>query len=208
MLDRFVPLGVIETSHIIGSVIGAVLLLLSQGLARRLDAAYYLTSRRRGCGHSRVAAQGRGLRGSPRARRAAARARRARPAFDRRAAFFATRFSAGMDRRRSSPRSSRRSGWACSPSSMSSIRTISGGSSRSRATPPASFAVRWRGDAVVLLFAVARLIGHAPHEVDPPSPEDLEAAGAAISRHNAPRIRISSICGTKRCSSMSRARGS
>ena len=39
------PLGVVEASHVTGSIAGAVLLLLSQGLARRLDAAYYLTMR-------------------------------------------------------------------------------------------------------------------------------------------------------------------
>ncbi|HEU5255506.1 MAG TPA: lysylphosphatidylglycerol synthase domain-containing protein, partial [Vicinamibacterales bacterium] len=37
-LDRVLPLGVIEASHVTGSVAGAVLLLLSQGLSRRLDA--------------------------------------------------------------------------------------------------------------------------------------------------------------------------
>ena len=31
--------------------------------------------------------------------------------------------------------------------------------------------------SVVLLFALARLIGHAPHEVEPPSEDDLETAG-------------------------------
>ena len=43
-LDRVLPLGVIEVSHFLGSVVGAALLVLSQGLARRLDAAYYLTA--------------------------------------------------------------------------------------------------------------------------------------------------------------------
>ena len=43
MLNRVLPLGIIETSHFIGSIAGAVLLILSQGLARRLDAAYYAT---------------------------------------------------------------------------------------------------------------------------------------------------------------------
>src|SRR5439155_1465197 len=43
ILDRVVPLGIIEASHFLGSVVGAALLLLSQGLARRLDAAYLLT---------------------------------------------------------------------------------------------------------------------------------------------------------------------
>ncbi len=44
LLNRFLPLGVIETSHLIGSLAGAALLLLSQGLARRLNTAYYLTA--------------------------------------------------------------------------------------------------------------------------------------------------------------------
>ena len=38
------PLGIIEASHFAGSVAGAALLVLSQGLARRLDAAFYLTA--------------------------------------------------------------------------------------------------------------------------------------------------------------------
>ena len=42
--SAWLPLGVIEVSHFTGSVVGAVLLLLSQGLARRLDAAYYLAA--------------------------------------------------------------------------------------------------------------------------------------------------------------------
>ena len=46
LLDRVLPLGVIEASHFLGSVAGAALLMLSQGLARRLDAAYYLDRRR------------------------------------------------------------------------------------------------------------------------------------------------------------------
>jgi phosphatidylglycerol lysyltransferase len=38
---------------------------------------------------------------------------------------------------------------------------------------------------VVLLVAVARLIGHAPHEVESPSDADLAAAGAAIAEQQA-----------------------
>ena len=44
VVHRFLPLAVIETSHIAGSLAGAALLLLSQGLARRLVTAYYLTT--------------------------------------------------------------------------------------------------------------------------------------------------------------------
>jgi lysylphosphatidylglycerol synthetase-like protein (DUF2156 family) len=36
LLDRVLPLGVIETSHFIGSLVGAALLVLPHGLARRL----------------------------------------------------------------------------------------------------------------------------------------------------------------------------
>jgi phosphatidylglycerol lysyltransferase len=43
-IGRVLPLHVIEASHFIGSLVGAGLLLLSQGLARRLDGAYYLAS--------------------------------------------------------------------------------------------------------------------------------------------------------------------
>ena len=39
----FVPLAVIESSHFVASLTGAALLILANGLARRLDAAYYLT---------------------------------------------------------------------------------------------------------------------------------------------------------------------
>ena len=43
-LSRVLPPGMIEASHFVSSVAGTVLLILSQGLARRLDAAYYLTA--------------------------------------------------------------------------------------------------------------------------------------------------------------------
>lgn len=42
-LNDLLPLPVIETSHLIGSVAGIALLLLARGLQRRLDAAYLLT---------------------------------------------------------------------------------------------------------------------------------------------------------------------
>lgn len=41
-LDRFLPLGVFEASHFLGSVVGVALLFIAQGVARRLDVAYYL----------------------------------------------------------------------------------------------------------------------------------------------------------------------
>jgi phosphatidylglycerol lysyltransferase len=41
-LDTVLPLGVIEVSHFVGSLVGVVLLILARGLHRRLDAAYHL----------------------------------------------------------------------------------------------------------------------------------------------------------------------
>ncbi len=43
-LDQLLPLGVIEISHLVGSIAGAGLLVLAWGLRRRLDAAYRLTT--------------------------------------------------------------------------------------------------------------------------------------------------------------------
>jgi phosphatidylglycerol lysyltransferase len=42
LLARFLPLPVIEVSHLLGSVIGVALLVLARALQQRLDAAYYL----------------------------------------------------------------------------------------------------------------------------------------------------------------------
>ena len=43
VLHRFVPLSILELSHLLGSAVGVGLLLLAHGLYRRLDAAWYLT---------------------------------------------------------------------------------------------------------------------------------------------------------------------
>ena len=42
-LAQAVPLHVIEVSHFVGSVVGALLLLLARGLQRRLDSAWWLS---------------------------------------------------------------------------------------------------------------------------------------------------------------------
>lgn len=43
VLRRFLPLPVIEISHFAGSIIGVLLLILSRGLQRRIETAYYAT---------------------------------------------------------------------------------------------------------------------------------------------------------------------
>jgi phosphatidylglycerol lysyltransferase len=42
-LNNFLPLPIIEVSHLLGSLAGAGLLILARGIQRRLDAAYHLT---------------------------------------------------------------------------------------------------------------------------------------------------------------------
>ena len=64
LLDRVFPLGVVEASHFIGSVVGAALLVLSQGLSRRLNTAHVLLGPGPCRRHRRVADEGRRLRGS------------------------------------------------------------------------------------------------------------------------------------------------
>ena len=43
-LENFLPLGVLEASHFMGSLAGVGLLILARGLLKRLDAAYYVTA--------------------------------------------------------------------------------------------------------------------------------------------------------------------
>ncbi len=43
-LQDFLPLGVLEVSHFMGSLVGLGLLILARGLHKRLDAAYYVTA--------------------------------------------------------------------------------------------------------------------------------------------------------------------
>jgi len=178
-LDRVLPLGVIEASHVTGSIAGAVLLLLSQGLARRLDAAYYLVMITIITGVAASLLKGFDYEEAMLLVALIAVLRVSRPAFNRKAAFFATRFSTA---------------WmaAVVAALVASVWLglfafkhveyshdlwwqfeLEGNASRFlRGSVGAATAV--------LLFAIARLIGHAPHEVESPSEQDLEDAGRII----------------------------
>ena len=92
-LGRIVPLGVIETSHFIGSLVGAALLLLSQGLARRLDVAYFLTVSAIAVGIAVSVLRAAGFEEAALLSVLLLVLIRARPAFDRKAALLETRFS-------------------------------------------------------------------------------------------------------------------
>jgi phosphatidylglycerol lysyltransferase len=93
ILDRVLPLAVIEVSHFVGSVIGVALLVLSQGLWRRLDAAYFLTTVGIAVGIAASLLKGVDYEEAALLTLLLLVLWRARPAFDRRASFFETRFS-------------------------------------------------------------------------------------------------------------------
>lgn len=179
LLGRVLPLGVIETSHFLGSLTGAVLLLVSQGLSRRVDAAYYITFGALAFGAGASLLKGADVEEAVILGVLLILLGRARPSFNRRAALLETRFSAGWIAAVVAALAA--SIWlgifAFKHVEYSDALwwqfAIDGEASRSlRASVGAS--------AVALLFALARLLGHAPHEIVPPGEADLDAAGAAI----------------------------
>ena len=179
LLGRVLPLGVIEASHFLSSVVGAGLLLLSQGLARRLDAAYALTVASLAIGMTASLFKGADYEEAALLGGVLLVVWRARPAFDRRAALFDAPFSVY---------------WAASIVAALSTAIWLG-----------LFAFRhvdyshelwWQfevhGEAsrflrasvgsaiVVLLFAVSRLLRHAAPEASEPTDADLADAASAL----------------------------
>jgi phosphatidylglycerol lysyltransferase len=179
LLNRLLPLGVVEASHFVGSVAGAGLLVLSQGLARRLDAAYYLSSILIVVGMTASLLKGFDYEEALLLLLVLAILRQSRGAFDRRAAFLETRFSVE---------------W---------IAALVGGIGASvwlgffaYAHVDYAHQLWWQfelhGEAsrflrasvgasiVVLLTATAWMMRAAPHEIDPPTTEDLADAERVI----------------------------
>ncbi len=94
-LSRALPFPVLEASHFLGSVVGVGLLLLSQGLARRLDATWHLVAGALGVGIVASLLKGFDYEEASLLALVLAALLASRRRFDRRAAFFAARFSAG-----------------------------------------------------------------------------------------------------------------
>ena len=179
LLDQVLPLPVIEASHFLGSVLGAALLILSQGLARRLDAAYYLASFAIIAGMVASLLKGFDFEEATVLFVLLVALWRARPAFDRKAAFFDTRFSAGWVAALAGAIGS--SVWlgffAFKHVNYSDELwwqfELHGEASRFlRATVGAAVAV--------VLFGLARLVGYAPHDAPTPTDSDLDDAGRVI----------------------------
>jgi len=182
-LERLFPLAVVESSHFLGSVAGAVLLVVSQGLSRRLDAAYYfavvtiaggiVASLLRGFDIAQALLLGGVL----------LVLWRARPAFYRRAAFLDTRFSPewlaaivaalcasiwlGLFAHQHVAYS--RELWWQFAFGADAARYL-------RASVGAAL--------VVLLVGVARLVAPAPHEAQMPDDHDLASAACVIANQS------------------------
>jgi phosphatidylglycerol lysyltransferase len=178
-LDRVLPLGVIEASHFLGSIAGAALLLLSQGLARRLDGAWLLTVGVVAAGIVASLLKGADYEEAMILAFVLIVLWRARPAFDRRAAFLDTRFTAGWIVAIVGAIGA--SVWlglfafkhvAYSNELWWQFELHGEASRFLRATVGAMVAL--------LLFAVSRIASPALHEADEPTDADLQAAGKII----------------------------
>jgi phosphatidylglycerol lysyltransferase len=181
-LNRLFPLAIIEVSHFAGSVMGASLLLLSQGLARRLDAAYVLTLLAMSAGIVASIVKAGDFEEAGVLAGILLLLWRARPAFNRRAALFDTRFSPG---------------WIAAVVAAVSASLWLGFFSFKHVEY--SNELWWQfelhGEAsrmlraavgagiTVLLFALSRLIGYAPHDAPAPTRSDLDAAATVIAGH-------------------------
>jgi phosphatidylglycerol lysyltransferase len=179
LLNRILPSGLIEASHFLSSVAGAVLLVLSQGLARRLDAAYYFAAATIVAGMTASLLKGLDYEEAVLLLLVLVMLRRARPAFDRRAAFFDTRFSAAWIAALAGALGA--SVWL----GLFAFKHVEYSNQlwwQFEARGEASRFLRASVGAatVLLLFGFARLIRHAPHEAPTPADADIEDAGPAI----------------------------
>ena len=178
-LNAVVPLGIVETSHFLGSLVGAGLLVLSQGVARRIDAAYHLTSIAIGIGIGTALLKGADIEEAVLLTVFLVLLRRARPAFDRRAAMLETRFSPT---------------WIAAVTAAMTASVWLGSFAFKHveysselwwqfelsAEAPRFLRATVGAAIVVVLVAVAKLVRRAPHEITPPTDAELVEAGSAI----------------------------
>ena len=181
LLNRFLPLGVIETSHIAGSLAGAALLLLSHGLARRLNTAYYLTAFILAIGIVSSLLKGGDYEEAVILAVLLLILHRARSTFCRKAALFETRFSPA---------------WIAAVAAAVTASVWLGLFAFKHVEY--SHDLWWQfeldsdaprflrasvGAATLVFFAaIARLTGSAPHETHEPTDEELQEAAAIIAR--------------------------
>jgi phosphatidylglycerol lysyltransferase len=179
LLHRVLPTGLIEASHLLGSVAGAALLILSQGLARRLDAAYYLASATIVAGMAASLLKGFDYEEAVLLLLVFFVLRRARPAFDRRAAFFDTRFSPAWSAALIGALGA--SVWL----GLFAFKHVDYSHElwwqfEAQAEVSRFLRASVGASVVLILFGFARLIGYAPHEAPTVTDADLDDAAKAI----------------------------
>jgi phosphatidylglycerol lysyltransferase len=174
-IQHLLPLAVVEASHFLGSLVGVGLLLLSNGVWRRLDAAYYLTAAALAAGIAASLLKGIDYEEALLLGVLLLAFLPSRQHFDREAAFFSARFSPG---------------WMAAVVSVLVASVWLGlfafqhvqysndlwwqfelkkeASRFLRGTVGAAMAL--------LVFGVLRLMRPAPHEVILPGPEEMAAA--------------------------------
>ncbi len=178
-LARYIPLVVIETSHFLGSVLGVGLLFISNGVYRRLRFAWYVAGGALALGIAASLLKGVDYEEAFFLAALLAALGVSRPAFDRRAAFFAARFSPG---------------WFASVVAVVgasiwlgffAFRHVEYSSElwwrfAASADAPRFLRASVGATVAILAFGVLRLMRPAPPEVVQPSPEDLEDAGKLV----------------------------
>jgi phosphatidylglycerol lysyltransferase len=174
-----IPLPVIETSHILGSVAGAALLLLSQGLARRLDAAFYLATTTLVIGILASLLKGADYEEALLLAALLVLLQTSRPSFDRKAALLETRFSPAWIAAVVAALSA--SVWL----GLFAFKHVEYSSDLFWQFERNGEASRFlRGSvaasAVLFLAALARLLAHAPHEAEVPTEADLADAARIV----------------------------
>ena len=179
LVNRVLPLGVIETSHMIGSLAGAALLLLSQGLARRLNTAYYLTASILAIGIVSSLLKGGDYEVAVILAGLLLVLHRSRSTFSRKMALFETRFSPAWIAAVAAAIAA--SVWL----GLFAYRHVEYSHDLWWQFELDSDAPRFLrasvGAATLVLFAaLARLIGSVPHETPEPTDEEMKEAAAII----------------------------
>ncbi|HSU15955.1 bifunctional lysylphosphatidylglycerol flippase/synthetase MprF [Longimicrobium sp.] len=176
---EYLPLAVIETSHFLGSVLGVGLLFISNGVFRRLRFAWYVAGGALALGIAASLLKGGDYEEAFFLAALLAALAASRPVFDRRAHFFAARFSPG---------------WFASVVAVVgasiwlgffAFRHVEYSSElwwrfAINADAPRFLRASVGATVAILAFGVLRIMRPAPPEVVPPSPRDMEDAGRLI----------------------------
>ncbi|HLL83286.1 MAG TPA: bifunctional lysylphosphatidylglycerol flippase/synthetase MprF, partial [Longimicrobium sp.] len=180
-LTSVLPLAVVETSYFLGSVVGVGLLIISNGVARRLDLAFYLAAAGLAVGIAACILKGGDYEEASLLAFVLVGLVLSRPAFDRKAEFFDARFNPGWLLAMVAVVGA--SVWLAF-FAFSHVQYSDDLWWRFAADEDAPRALRASVGATVaiLAFGFFRLLRPAPPEILPPTDDELEAATAAIAR--------------------------